>query len=133
MTEVHAALGLANLKYYEDVLVDRKVKYNLYTNALSSVKKLRFQIVHDGNPNYSYFPIIFQSEGDLLQAEKKLNEKNIYSRRYFYPSVNTYQRVVDYQPAPVSEEISRKVMCLPLYWKQSEENINRIIESLVNS
>lgn len=133
MTEVHAALGLANLKYYENVLADRKIKYNLYTNALSSIKKISFQIVREGNPNYSYFPIIFQSEADLLQAEKKLNEKNIYPRRYFYPSVNTYQHVIDYQPAPVSEEISRKVMCLPLYWKLSEENINRIIQSLVNS
>ena len=33
MTEIHAALGLANLKYHQDVLDDRRKKYHCYREA----------------------------------------------------------------------------------------------------
>ncbi len=36
MTEVHAALGLANLKYYDRVLKDRKDKYHYYKEQLGN-------------------------------------------------------------------------------------------------
>ncbi len=43
MTEVHAALGIANLKYYDEVLNDRKEKYHLYKESLSTIPSLKFQ------------------------------------------------------------------------------------------
>ena len=43
MTEIHAALGIANLKYFDKVLNDRKKKYEYYKNKLSENKKLIFQ------------------------------------------------------------------------------------------
>jgi len=132
MTEVHAALGIANLKYYDAVLQDRKKKYNLYKAGLSSVNGLSFQTIHIGQPNYSYFPIIFENEQALLTAEKKLNDRLIYPRRYFYPSVNTYKTIVEYQPAPVSEDIAARILCLPLYWHLKEDRIEEIINILAS-
>jgi len=130
MTEVHAALGIANLKYHDEVLADRKEKYFLYKNALSENKQLSFQMLSEGEPNYSYFPVIFGSEEKLLTAEKHLNQNNIYPRRYFYPSVNTYTKIVDYQSCPISEDVSRRILCLPLYWKLSNNVIENIISVL---
>jgi dTDP-4-amino-4,6-dideoxygalactose transaminase len=132
MTEVHAALGLANMKYYDDVLADRKTKYFMYINGLKSNKQLRFQDLSIGEPNYSYFPIIFDTEELLLKVEKALAEDKIFARRYFYPSVNTYTNVVEYQPTPVSEDISKRILCLPLYWKLSISDVERII-SVINN
>jgi hypothetical protein len=39
--------------------------------------------------NYSYYPVLFESEADLLNVEKKLKENNIVPRSYFYPSLHT--------------------------------------------
>jgi len=131
MTEVHAALGLANLKYYDEVLTDRKRKYMLYKEILQKNNSLSFQKNDTGESNYSYFPVIFESEEKLLEIEKKLNQNNIFPRRYFYPSVNTYTKVVDYQPTPISEDISKRILCLPLYWKLTEEDIKRICDIIL--
>ena len=128
MTEVHAALGIANMKCFDEVLKDREAKYNLYKEALSDMPGLKFQKVKWGTTNYSYFPVIFESEKQLLKVEKSLNNENIFPRRYFYPSVNTYANIVAYQECPISEVISKRILCLPLYWNLNQSDISQIIE-----
>lgn len=124
MTEVHAALGIANLKYYNDVLKDRKEKYLLYQKNLNEIENLRFQKQQEkGECNYSYFPVIFNSEEQLLKVTEKLSEHKIYPRRYFYPSVNTYNKIVDYKATPNSEDIAKRILCLPLYLNLTHQEI----------
>jgi dTDP-4-amino-4,6-dideoxygalactose transaminase len=130
MTEVHAALGLANLKYYNQVLQDRKNKWYYYHERLSEIDSLSFQKLKYGEANYSYFPVIFESEENLLKVEAVLKENNIFSRRYFYPSVNTYKNILESSVLPISEDISKRVLCLPLYYKLSYEEIDFIIKEL---
>jgi dTDP-4-amino-4,6-dideoxygalactose transaminase len=131
LTEVHAALGLANLKYYDAVLADRKAKYNLYKELLSQVPGISFQALRSGEPNYSYFPVILESEEKVLDLEKRMAAEKIFPRRYFYPSVNTYTKVVAYQPCPVSEDIAKRIVCLPLYFSLPLEEIERISSLVV--
>jgi dTDP-4-amino-4,6-dideoxygalactose transaminase len=131
MTEIHAALGIANMKYYDQVLEDRKIKYNLYKQHLSDSDKLKFQHIARGECNYSYFPVIFESEKALLQVEAALNEKDIYPRRYFYPSVNTFNKVVSYKPCPVSEYIALRILCLPLYLELTINEIEKICKIII--
>ncbi len=133
MTEIHAALGVANMKYYDTVLEDRRTKYEIYKKGLSKASNLTFQVQKYGKSNYSYFPVIFESEKQLLNVEKALNLKNIFPRRYFYPSVNTFTKIVEYTPCPISEDIASRILCLPLYWKLSNEVINEIIETIINA
>jgi len=128
LTEIHAALGLANLKYYDDVLADRKRKYFHYHERLQDLNGARFQKVKDGETNYSYFPIIFDSEERLLKVEKALNAERIFPRRYFYPSVNTFKAVVEYRECPISESIAAKILCLPLYYDLEQADAVKICE-----
>jgi len=131
MTEVHAALGLANLKYYEEVLKDRKEKYFYYKKELVENTALTFQATKHGETNYSYFPVIFENEEKLLKAENALHDINIYPRRYFYPSLNTFEHIVDYVKMPVSEDISKRILCLPLYWKLNYSDMDRVIGTIL--
>ena len=133
LTEIHAALGLANLNYYDEVLDDRRFKYLLYKEKLQQVPTIRFQDIAAGETNYSYFPIIFETEEQLLNVESVLKANAIFPRRYFYPSVNTYTKVVSYQPCPISEDVSKRILCLPLYFDLSEDEILKIIALIVNS
>ncbi len=134
MTEIHAALGLVNLKNYETVLNDRKSKYQHYLSNLSELPKLSFQKYNDlGEPNYSYFPLIFDSEDKLLNVESTLTNSGFFPRRYFYPSVNKYNKVLKKVHCPISESIAKRILCLPLYKNLSIEKIDEIINLIVKS
>jgi dTDP-4-amino-4,6-dideoxygalactose transaminase len=125
MTEVHAVVGLANLKMLDAALKDRKEKYGLYKEMLSRNTSVKFQRIHEGC-NYSYFPLIFPAESDLLVVEKTLNQHGIYPRRYFYPSVNTFEQIVAHDVMPISEDISKRVLCLPLYYDLKHDDVKNI-------
>lgn len=126
MTEVHAAIGLANLKYLDAALIDRKKKYLYYKTELSKIESLSFQKIAE-DCNYSYFPVVFKTEDDLLKVLKALNEKNVYPRRYFYPSINTFNKLFPTVSVPCSEDIASRILCLPLYYDLLTNEIDRII------
>lgn len=124
-SEIHAAMGLTNLKYIEDILAVRKSLCAHYKNKLAD-QSLTFQkITPHTEYNNSYFPVIFQNEIALLKTMEALTLNNIYPRRYFYPSLSELPYIHG-QHAPISEEISRRILCLPLYHTLSREEIDMI-------
>nr|WP_315182235.1 DegT/DnrJ/EryC1/StrS family aminotransferase [uncultured Flavobacterium sp.] len=130
MSELQAAMGLAVLPYIETIFVERKKVVNYYNDNLDFSRLQILKIREDTNWNYSYYPVIFESEKQLLEVERVLNDNQIFPRRYFYPSLNT----IDYvkrQSMPVSESIANIIMCLPLYVGLSENDLNRIV-NLIN-
>lgn len=128
MTEIHAALGIANLKYFDDVLRDRKEKSAYYKGGLLGNPNITFQVCKYGQTNNSYFPVIFRDEGQLHIVESELNKESIFPRRYFYPSLNLLSSIVKYEPMPVSESISNRILCLPLYRSITYQEIDRIVK-----
>ena len=127
MTEVNAAIGLANLRYLSHIVADRKAKYGLYRSLLAQNPTLAFQKI-DPSCNCSYFPVIFDSEATLLRVEAALRRDHVFARRYFYPSVNTYAKLGITNACPISEDISKRILCLPLYWTLPEEAVRKIAE-----
>lgn len=130
MTEVHAALGLANLRYYDDILSDRKEKYQRYKDGLKDIETITFQDIQNGQTNYSYFPVIFENENILEKNIELLAEEKIFPRRYFYPSLNLHKNETTSVAMPVSEDISKKILCLPLFWKLDNGIIDMIVDSI---
>jgi len=100
-----------------------------YDQHLDFSKISKFRLREGTEWNYSYYPIIFESEEKLLEVELKLNENDIYPRRYFYPSLNT----IEYSKGKmmsVSENAASCVLCLPLYSEISIDELNRIVDNL---
>ncbi len=128
-TEMNAAMGLTNLKHLEMIIADRKRVSFSYTEKLESYLQ-RPKIQEDLEYNYAYYPVIFSSEEKLLKVMKALNEKSIFPRRYFYPSLNLLS-YVDYVSCPISEDISKRVLCLPLFVGLEEEQIKLISEIIL--
>jgi dTDP-4-amino-4,6-dideoxygalactose transaminase len=113
-SEVHAAMGICNLKYIDEVIKKRKLDYNAYKSRLSNLP-VEFQVItNDTEYNFSYFPVIFESEEILLKVQEQLNLNKIYPRRYFYPALSNLPYVTD-QNAVTAENISKRILCLPLY------------------
>ena len=132
MTEVHAALGLAALKYLNDVLRDRREKYELYMDILGESGVVEFQKFPADSYNYSYMPVLFKDENQLLAAVTQLNNHNIYPRRYFYPSLNIVKIIGAYENYPVAENIASRILCLPLYYTLNKDDIEYICHLIVN-
>ena len=61
--------------------------------------------------------------GILIQ---KLNEKDINPRRYFYPSLNTLD-FVNGNSCLISESLSSRILCLPLFMGLEFKVIDKII------
>ena len=127
MTEAHAAIGIANLRYLERALADRKEKYIRYKEILGQSSSIRFQKIISGC-NYSYFPAIFKDEETVMRVLAALNAENIFPRRYFYPSVNTFTKLVPYVSMPKSEDIASRILCLPLHMRMTMGDVEEIAE-----
>ena len=128
MTEVNAAVGIANLAYMDAALADRKKKYAIYKDILRTNCALRFQKIEQDSCNYSYFPVVFPDEQTVLRVMGHLQANQVFPRRYFYPSVNTFRRLLPYVPMPESENLASRILCLPLYYSLPESNVQRIAE-----
>ena len=85
----------------------------------------------DSTLNHSYFPIILKDEEQLLNVKKALNEKNVFPRRYFYPSLDTLNYINPKQFCKNSRDISERIICLPMY-PELEENVQKLIVNLIN-
>ncbi|WP_417857404.1 DegT/DnrJ/EryC1/StrS family aminotransferase [Xanthomarina gelatinilytica] len=118
MSELQAAMGLAVLPHIKTIMEARKELVALYNNNLENLGSLR---IREGTQwNHSYYPVLFKDETQLLHIQKLLNQKKIYPRRYFYPSLNLLP-YVDKKNCPISENIASRVLCLPLYHDLSED------------
>lgn len=112
MSELQAAMGLAVLPFIDDIIEDRRGVIQQYKKHLSQLQVLKIREYTKWNN--AYFPVIFKSENDVLKVQKALNDKEIFPRRYFYPSLNTLE-YISKQDCPISEDISARILCLPLY------------------
>lgn len=128
-SEFHAAMGLVNLKYADEILAKRKELYLYYTENLERLDKELQLIQKNTDYNYSYLPILLPSEELIKKIELYLNANLIYPRRYFYPSLHTLKFVDKYE-CPVSLCISKRVMCLPMHHKLTAEEVNFVIRIL---
>ena len=115
-SEFQAAMGLANLKYWNYILESRKKAFKFYEKSLRSanIDFIKFN-KNITSHNYSYFPVIFNSEEDLLKKQVIFNGMGIYPRRYFFPSLNTIPYINSADKCPISEDISRRILCLPIW------------------
>ena len=131
LSELHAAMGLAVLPYMDFILQERKKIVKYYNNNLNFSKLRTFQIADNTNWNFSYFPVIFNSEEHLFKVQKILNEKKIFPRRYFYPSLNKIEYTIG-KYMPISESVAERIMCLPLYVGLLQNDLVDIV-NIINS
>ena len=127
MTEINAAMGLANLKYIDDIIGERKRIYEIYDTQLEHIVA-RPRYSEDIEYNYIYYPIILKNEIETLNVIKKLNENDINPRRYFYPSLNNLEYLENRSKCPISDDISKRILSLPLYNGLEERDVLKICD-----
>lgn len=128
MNEFQAAMGLTLLDQMEEVQQKREKLFQLY-NSLLGDRLPRPQWNPHANHNHHYYPVLFESEAVLKRVEKALQARNIFPRRYFYPSLDE----LDFLNArsgemEVSRDISHRILCLPFFEGLEETECQEICQ-----
>lgn len=123
-SEFHASFGLANLKYIDKIIEKRKFLTDVYDQKLKNLKAFKPLWHPLANLNYAYYPIVLESEELLLKVKKELDLNEIFTRRYFYPSLASALPYLETVNLEVVEDISSRVLCLPLYYDLTFEEID---------
>lgn len=124
-SEFHAAMGLCNLEYVDEILERRKTLFSMYESELDGLDLKRQKINAEAEYNYAYYPLVFKSESQLLLVKQSLAQQGIHSRRYFYPSLNKLP-YCESEKLPVGESISSRILCLPLFHSLDKKDLKRI-------
>ena len=124
-SELHAAMGLCLLPRVSDIIMARRKRVELYRELLAPTGIVTWNIPRDVTWNYGYFPVIFHSEGELLEVRDALRKEGIYARRYFYPPLTTLP-YIESEPMPVAESLATRVLCLPLHQSLAFDDIHRV-------
>ena len=141
MSEVNAAFGLLQLKYVNSEILARKQANQRYLELLGDVKGIRcLQSKEETVWNYSYFPIMVEEEYSLSRDDlhKKLQELNVFARRYFYPLISEFPVYKEFPSAvpsnlPVATKAAEKILCLPMFSSLSKDEQYRIVETIRKS
>jgi dTDP-4-amino-4,6-dideoxygalactose transaminase len=130
-SEFHAAMGLVNLKYLDEIFERRREQSIRYKDLLVNLKVKFPKIEGIEKYNYAYFPILFSEESSLLISMKLLQDNGVFARRYFYPGLNS----LDYTSGdtPISDALSSHVLCLPLYHSMTVEEQRMIVRLLLRA
>jgi dTDP-4-amino-4,6-dideoxygalactose transaminase len=118
-------MGLAVFPHMGEIIAGRKKVVDYYEAHLDFTKLSKIKIRENTQWNYSYYPVIFETETILLRVQKALNEQQIFPRRYFYPSLNTVN-YVNSKEMKVSESVASRILCLPLAYEIDEIFLEQI-------
>lgn len=140
MTDMHAAMGLCNLRHFDEYIAKRKAVAERYRDRLDGIDGLKLNVIQsDVESNFAYFPIVIEERNsgvtcDLVMEE--LAKHNVFVRKYFYPLCSDFECIKEmgiHADVPVASYISKRVLTLPCYSDLALEDVDdicRIIRSL---
>lgn len=132
-SEFHAAMGLINLKYIQDIHHQRQLISERYNEKLLNFKAFRPQWHPEASENFAYYPLVLESEEFLLKVKSLLDANEIFTRRYFYPSLANTLPYLEPENFEVTDEISKRVLCLPLYYDLTVEEVDLICRLMLRT
>ncbi len=132
MNEFCAAMGICNLRHFDEELEKRRVVAEHYWELLDGIPGVKLCKPSGGiRPNYSYMPIVFEDTFCATRDDvfDELAASNIFARKYFYPLASDYacyRGRFDSAMTPVAREISSCVLTLPMYADLEFREIEKI-------
>lgn len=132
MTNIEAALGLAQLKRLNEFLEKKRRFKAIYQNELKEMKNIRFQEEYERADSSSWLVCVtFAEKVNLKALGRKLSDKGIPTRRVFmpvteFPPYKKYKR----QAYRNAYDIYEKGICLPSSTLNSDDDIYFICSTI---
>ena len=133
-SELHAAMGLCNLRHIDGVLARRGAIHERYMGGLAdAVREGRVTpptMPVDAVANHGYMPVLFAS-GDLRErVHDALVAHDIHPRRYFSPGLNELNYVKP-APLPVADDVAARILCLPTFHDMTDGEVDEVVAVIV--
>lgn len=132
MSDVHAAIGLAQLRKFDLILRMRKENAELYTKLLKKLSNVKPPPNIEGR---TWFVYVAEFE-DRDKIAKELNSKGIESKPYFPPvHLQPPYRSLGFKEGdfPICEEISSRVLALPFYTNMKSADIQYVVDNIIDA
>lgn len=140
MTDLQAAIGLVELKRYEETLARRKTIFEKYQNALSKKAWAKVPLFSSNNKTSSYhlymlrIKDISEEKRDVIIA--KTSEKEVAVNVHYLPlAMLTYYRNKGYaiNDYPQTYENYKAEITLPVYYNLTDSQVETVINAVVES
>ena len=132
MTDLHAAIGLAQFRRLSSMLNKRERLAEYYSKNLqdcTSAIKLPYVVPHNKHAWFLY-PILVNN---CDEVEMYLRSKGIDTRRSWPLPIHKqpiYRDILGNASYPIAEEISQRILNLPMYYAMTQEEQDYVIEHL---
>ena len=140
MTDLQAAIGLVELKRYEETLARRKTIFEKYQNAFSKKAWAKVPLFSSDNKTSSYhlymlrIKDISEDKRDTIIA--KISEKEVAVNVHYLPlAMLTYYRNKGYaiNDYPQTYENYKAEITLPVYYNLTDSQVDTVINAVVES
>lgn len=140
MSEVCAAMGLANLGAIDNVIAVNERNHRAYARALDDIPGVRLlPIDGDGSRNYQYVVLTVDRSCPVSRDEilERLRGANVLARRYFWPGCHRMEPYRTLDPGAsaalaVTEAVADSVIVLPTGTAIDEDAIG-VVAAIVRS
>lgn len=132
MTNIEAALGLAQMQQVQDFLDKKREFYAMYHEELRNIRGLRFQEAYSGSESAWWLTsVVFENDRDVAGLQQELRQRGIPTRRIFWPIVEfpPYQQYMKGNFRH-STEIYKNGLCLPSSTLNSADDISYVCQTL---
>lgn len=127
MSEIHAAIGLSVLETYEKRLSLRRDFVCKYIELFSDFSEVT---LHDQllSSTWQVFPVLMPDENSASRLIAEAGARGLEVRKYYHPSLSKTRNASIYGSCEVSEFLSQRMCCFPVYSYASFSEISEIID-----
>jgi dTDP-4-amino-4,6-dideoxygalactose transaminase len=137
MSSMTAALISSQLEKIDKIIKMRNEKASYYNEKLAKIKGIKLPVkVKNSSHVYQLYTIEFEDTNQREETKNKLEKAGVMSKVYFEPAHLTtfYRERYNYKVGdlPRTEEISKKVLSLPIFPTLANNEIDYIVNSIKN-
>ncbi len=137
MTNIQAAIGLAQLQGLDNILKQKRTIFNFYKNLFQSHKLITYysdETDEEFNSNWLY-TIVLDKRININELILLLQNDGIDTRRVFYPlhSMPPYQKFKYANKITQSIHANNHGLCLPSSANLTEQDLDRIGSAVLNA
>lgn len=131
MTNLQAALGLAQLSKIDKIIKKKRAISHKYTSFFEDVENIITPPEMPWAKNIFWLYSILVRKKDRDEILLKMHERGIETRPLFYP-IHTMPPYQDSELYPVAETLSKSGLSLPSSTKLKEEQIYKVAQNLID-
>ena len=140
LNEMAAIVGKHQLEHLEEFLAKRNEVAKWYEKALANVDGITlFRVPSNFRHSYYKYPLKLADDIDRLKLASLLKTKyGVETGHVYYPPCHLQPFYMENfgtreGDLPASEQVLKKVLCLPMHYRVTQENVEYIRDALVSS